>query len=259
MAAKLWKAATVNAFSTTLNGSITGSDGTITLTTVTGLQFPGVLVIDRTDGNGNNTPTVREYISYTGISGSQLTGCSRGLAGSTNQAHNSGAIIEEAMSITHWGDLLDWLSVSHDVNGNVVISSTATMSVARVYTHINASGASITGNFPINPGWSVGGLVSLATTAVGKPLPIPQAGLLQFFCAVTRTPVSGGSLLLDINKNGVSIFTDQNTRLVFPAGGTFVSTASIGLRTLNPGDILTFDIDNGGGTASDLTVLGRAL
>lgn len=259
MAVKLWEVATGNAFSTTLNGSITGSDDTITLTSVSGLVAPGVLVIDRQDGNGNNTPTTREYITYTGISSNQLTGCSRGVAGSTDQSHNSGALVEEIMSVTHWGDMLDFLAVSHDSSGNVTISSTATIAVARIYSHVNASGASITGRFPIHPGWVVGGLVSLATINVGKPLPMPQAGLLQFFCAVTRTPVSGGSLLLDIHKNGTTIFSDQNTRLVFPAGGTFVSTASIGLRTFNAGDIFTMDIDNGGGTAADLTVLGRAL
>ena len=74
-----------------------------------------------------------------------------------------------------------------------------------------------------------------------------------------RTPASGSSLVLDINKNGTSIFTDQNTRPTIVGGGTFVSTASIGTKTLNAGDIFTMDIDIGGGTGADLTVIGRAL
>lgn len=258
MAAKLWKSSTSNAFQTTLNGNVLSGDNTITLTSVTGLQAPGVLVIDRVDGDGTATNSLREYISFTGISTNTLTGVSRGLGGSIAQSHQSGGVVEETMSVTHWGDLLDFLAVSHDASGNIVTSN-ATIATLRLHTHLNASGASITGNFPINPAWVIGGSVSQATTAIGKPLIMPQAGMIQYFSAVTRTPVSGGSLLLDINKNGVTIFTDQNTRLVFPAGGTYVSTASIAIKTLAAGDILTVDIDNGGGTANDLTVVGRAI
>lgn len=259
MAAKLWETGSVNAFATTLNGAISASDTTIALTTTTGLVAPGVLCIDRQDGNGNNTPSKREYISFTGISVNSITGCTRGVAGSSAQTHSSGANVEENFSTTHWGEAIDFLQVSHDASGNITTSGSATIAIIRNYTHLNASGASITGRFPINPGWVVAGLVSLATTSVGKPLPVPQQGFMQFWSAVLRTPVSGGSLLLDIHKNGTTVFTDQNTRLVFPAGGTFVSTASIAIKTLAAGDILTLDIDNGGGTAQDLTVVGRAL
>lgn len=257
MAAKLWETGSVNAFASTLNGAIAAGDTTITLTTTTGLVAPGVLCIDRQDGSNNNTPTKREYVSFTGISSNQITGCTRGVAGSTAQSHSSGANIEENFSVTHWGEMIDFLQVSHDTSGNIVVSSTATISILRAYTHINASGASITGRFPIHPGWVVGGLVSLATTSVGKPLPVPQAGLFQFFSAVLRSPASGQSLIVDINKNGSSIF-DSGTRPTIAAGGTYVSTASIAIRAFNAGDVFTMDIDQGS-WASDLTVLGRAL
>lgn len=258
MSAQLLKGGTGNAFSTTLNGNIAAGDNSITLTDATGLQAPGVIMIDRQDVNGDDTPTVREYISFTGISTNTLTGCTRGVAGSTAQAHVSGALVEETFSVTHWGDLLDFLETSHDASGNIVVSSTATISVARVYTHLNASGASITGRFPIHPGWVVGGLVSLATTSVGKPLPMPQAGLFEFWSAVLRSPASGAALIIDINKDGTSIF-DTGTRPTIPAGGTYVSTASIAIRNFSAGNIFTMDIDQGGGLGADLTVLGRAL
>ena len=264
MAINLWDVATTNAFSSTLNGTIAAGDTTITLTSVTGLVAPGVLCIDREDANVTATPLLREYVSFTGISSLQITGVTRAVAGSTGQAHSSGAIIEENMSVTHWGDLKDFLEVAHTSAGKI-LTSTATITdildvvTTIVRTHLYASGASITGRFPINPTWVVGGTVSLATTSVGKPLPMPQQGFLQFFSAVLRTPASGSSLVLDINKNGTSIFTDQNTRLLISGGGTFVSTASIGTKTLNAGDIFTMDIDIGGGTGADLTVIGRAL
>ncbi len=277
MAANIWKVGTSNAFNTTLNGGITAGDASITLASVSGIQAPGVLVIDRVDANNTATPTTREYISFTGIAGSAVTGCSRGLGGSSAQSHNSGARVEEVWSITHWNDFLDTFAVSHDSTGKIVSTSTATLSTIRLLTNLNASGASvidgdltiwnsltlsgasINGNFGVHPAWVIGGGVSLATTTVGKPLPMPASGTWRFFSAVLRTPASGASLLVDINKNGTSIFTDQNTRLLISGAGTFVSTASIGTKTFSAGDIFTLDVDTGGGSGQDLTVIGRGL
>lgn len=257
MSAKLWKAGTVNAFQTTLNGSVTAGDNTITLTSVTGLQAPGILCIDRVNNVGVSTPTTREYISFTGISTNTLTGVVRGLAGSSDQDHGSGAIIEENFSVSHWGDLVTFLQAAHDASGNIVVSGTATIGILKITTLLDAAGASILGTFPIHPVFVIPGNVSLATTSVGKPLPLPSGGQWKFFSAVLRTPTSGASLIIDINKNGTSIFTDQNTRLLIPTGGTYISTASIGTLGFSSGDILTVDIDAGGGSALDLTILGR--
>ena len=120
MAINLWDVATTNAFSSTLNGTIAAGDTTITLTSVTGLVAPGVLCIDREDANGTATPLLREYVSFTGISSLQITGVTRAVAGSTGQAHSSGAIIEENMSVTHWGDLKDFLEVAHTSAGKIL-------------------------------------------------------------------------------------------------------------------------------------------
>ena len=107
MAAKIWKTGTKNAVTTTLNGSITDSSESVILTSATGLQAPGIITVDRLDANEAETPTIKEYISYTGISTNTLTGCSRGLGGSTAQAHNSGALVEELWSVTHWNEFLE--------------------------------------------------------------------------------------------------------------------------------------------------------
>jgi hypothetical protein len=105
--ANLWHVGTSNAINTTLNGNVLITDTTITLTSVTGLNTAGgVVVIDRQDVNGNNTPLLREYVAFTGISGSQITGCIRGLGGSSAQGHSSTAKVEEVFSVTHWNDLI---------------------------------------------------------------------------------------------------------------------------------------------------------
>jgi len=147
MAASLWEVATANAFSTSLNGSITAADESLTLTTSSGLVAPGVLVIDRQDSSGTNTPSLREYITYTGVNSEThaLTGVTRGVAGSNAQAHGSGATVEEVMSITHWGDLVDYLQVGHDSAGNHTITGTASIAQVYIGTYINASGASVVG------------------------------------------------------------------------------------------------------------------
>lgn len=114
--AQFLNTSTINAFATTLDGNVALGDTSILLTSVTGLQAPGILCIDRTNGT-TNTPAVREYISFTDISTRTLTGVTRGLGGSTAQPHNSGALVEENMSIDHWNDLIASLTVGHNSAG----------------------------------------------------------------------------------------------------------------------------------------------
>lgn len=118
MSAKLWPTSTINAFSTSLDGAINDTDVSITLTSVTGLDTAGgILVIDRVNASGTATPSQREYVSYTGITTKTLTGATRGLAGSTAQDHASGAIVEGVFTVTHWIDLVDFLEAEHDADG----------------------------------------------------------------------------------------------------------------------------------------------
>lgn len=140
----LWKAATSNAFNTTLNGNVGAADTSITLTSVTGLQFPGILVIDRVNTSGTATPSVREYIGFTGISTNTLTGCTRGLGGSTGQSHQSGAVVEEVMEVTRWNDLitglLNVLTSSGTLDTTKVVDLTSTQSISGTKTFSALSG-----------------------------------------------------------------------------------------------------------------------
>jgi hypothetical protein len=117
MAAKVWAAPTTNAFQTTLNGTLAQAETTITLSSTTNLQAPGVLVIDRQDGSGNDTPVKREYISFTGISSNDITGVTRGLGGSSDQGHTSGALVESVMDVVQWNDMRDFLYAEHGTDG----------------------------------------------------------------------------------------------------------------------------------------------
>lgn len=272
MSAKLWESPTINAFQTRLDGTLDASTGTISLESTTGLVAPGVLVIDRKDGSGNDTPTRREYITFTGISGNDISGATRGV-NSTAQTHSSGALVEANPTVTHWGDLVDFLQVEHDSAGkhvistatinytqtyNLAVTSTASIAVLEVVTRLNASGASLTGLGIGQTGvFSFIGSLSGPTGSIQTPLIMPENGTLQWITFITRTVVSGVSAIVDLNKNGVSVF-DTVGRPMIGAGGTFVSTASIATKSFNRGDFFNWDYDGSGGLIGDFNIILRS-
>lgn len=183
-----YKAPTTNFWSTTLNGLIDASVTTITLNSVTGLQAPGVLIIDRENVNQEATPTLRELVAFTGISSNDITGVTRGFDGSTGKAHLNGALVESVPAVGLWNGLRDAVAAALTTDGSgIALSGTASIatlivqdipkvaitsiaSIARLQTpnaqitsaqitstvisnvtisnSLNASGASITGLFP---------------------------------------------------------------------------------------------------------------
>jgi len=96
-----WGGEEIGAATTTLNGALlddtagTGGSGTsITLTDAT--QFPST---------GTNFIQVgNEEISYTGISGNDLTGITRAVRNSTRSAHSNGATVTNSTDFVAWGE-----------------------------------------------------------------------------------------------------------------------------------------------------------
>lgn len=85
----------VNSLQTTLSGSIDNVVTTITLGSTTGFQTAGAVTIDS------------EVIFYTGISGAQLTGCTRGADGTTAASHSSGVPVGATVVAFHHNGLKD--------------------------------------------------------------------------------------------------------------------------------------------------------
>lgn len=79
----------VNNLQTTLSGSIDNVVTTITLASSTGFPVAGGVTIDT------------EVIFYTGISGAQLTGCTRGADGTTAASHSSGVPVGATVIAAH--------------------------------------------------------------------------------------------------------------------------------------------------------------
>jgi hypothetical protein len=78
-----WGGTVSGSATTTLNGSINSSATTITLTSAASFAASGAIVIDS------------EYITYSGKSTNDLTGCTRGASGTTAAAHTSGAVVTQ--------------------------------------------------------------------------------------------------------------------------------------------------------------------
>ena len=96
----LWGGNILGAITTTLNGAIgatsggnNGSATEITLTSVLGLPSSGT----------NFIQVGTEEISYTGITGSNITGIGRAARGTTATTHSNGATVTNASSFTGWG------------------------------------------------------------------------------------------------------------------------------------------------------------
>ena len=96
-----WSGTVSNPQTTTLNGALlddtfgTGGSGTsITLTDTTGFPSSGT----------NYIQVGNEEISYTGITGNNLTGITRAVRNSTRSAHSSGATVTNTSDYIAWGE-----------------------------------------------------------------------------------------------------------------------------------------------------------
>lgn len=115
---------------------LTGVTASVTINNVTGIQnLPGVFIVDRVDTNGVETASKRETVGFTAVSGSTLTTLTRGLAGSTDQDHAVGAIVEFAPDVV-------WAQSIYDAVSQVVTPSTGLLDTSKVPS---ATGATLTG------------------------------------------------------------------------------------------------------------------
>lgn len=116
-----------NGLQKTLNSALlTGVTASATLNNANKIQNkPGVIVIDRIDTNGAlKAAADREYIVYTGVSGSTLTGLTRGVGGSTDQDHSIGAIVEFVPDVVVHQMIADGLAVLLDASDVSAVNTT---------------------------------------------------------------------------------------------------------------------------------------
>ena len=128
---------TQNGLQKTLDAQLNvGVTSQMTLNNTTGVQNkPGVVVIDRIDTSGaEKSSAVREYISYTGVSGNNLTGLTRGLGGSTDQDHAVGAIVEFIPDVTVFQAINDVITTEHGTDGTHDSTKVAMLAGSQTFT-----------------------------------------------------------------------------------------------------------------------------
>ncbi len=214
-------------FSTTLSVGIgTGTGETITPASVSGLPTDTevTLTFDRVDADGNSTPTKMERITGT-ISGGNLTSYTRGIDGSTEQAHSAGAVIEYIWNADDLNDIIDGLLVGHtqagahsaslplttpkittsinDTNGNEVFKITATTDAVNELTVANGAttaSPTMTASGETNVGFD---LKMKGTGKFRKPTVVG----IQVFDAATDTATGDGKAFLRIpaELNGMNL------------------------------------------------------
>lgn len=117
-----------NGLQKTLGSALSaGTTAAATLNNVTGVQNkPGVFVIDRVNTAGTETPSKREFISYTGTSGSTVTTLVRNVDGSgSDQDHEIGAIVEFIPDVI-------WAQSVNDALANIVNTTTLALDTTKV-------------------------------------------------------------------------------------------------------------------------------
>lgn len=114
-----------------------GETSSVTLNNVTGIQDKaGVFVVDRIDtGGSEKDSSVREYISFTGVSGNTLTGLARGLAGSTDQDHAIGAVVEFVPDVVLVDGIMDALDNAFTSAGAVDTTKVVTPAGTQTLTN----------------------------------------------------------------------------------------------------------------------------
>lgn len=105
-------------FSTTLTSGISNTDATIPVVSTSGFSSVGALIIGA------------EVITYTGITSTSFTGCTRGAAGSQNVSHLSGAYVNGAQAaVANTVTLLE-LNTTDLSNGVTLDTLTSEIAVA---------------------------------------------------------------------------------------------------------------------------------
>jgi hypothetical protein len=219
--ANLYSVPLKNSVQKTLAGTLTQAEvGTITLDSSVALELQatssmkGLLVIDRVDVNGVLTPTKTEYISYTGVSGSTVTGLTRALAGTSAQGHSIGAIVEFVPDIT-WGQAInDVITEQHNSDGtHKTLSLISLASVTINNSNINIP--FITGGSAISLAINYSRLENITLDGTSQYNSNIFGASLASMTAVGRAYIPVETKLISTVSDGATITFDLATSNIF--------------------------------------------
>ena len=193
---------------------VTASATLNTTASTLGLQNKlGTMIIDRVDANGVETSTKCEVVSFAGTSGSTVTTVVRGLAGTTDQDHAVGAIIEFGPDIIWAQGLIDFFLTEH---------TTAGVHTSALVTTLKASGANVT--------------TGTSDVTIVTPKALADAGIVAPAVTLSNTATLTNKRIEPRIVTAASYTTDTGTSLSVATADQFQVTAQAGaLKLNNPG------------------------
>ena len=96
----------------------------------------------------------------------------------------------------------------------------------------------------------------LATTGK-QAIRMPFAGKITFVTAALTATPAGASAIVDLHKNGTTMYTTQGNRPTIAAGSTYVTATLPDVLIWAAGDVLQLEVDQKGSSTagSDLSVV----
>lgn len=182
---------------------------------------PGVLVINRVDANGESTPSKREYIEYSGTSGTTVLITTRNVD-SSNAAltHAVGSIVEFLPDVTWAGRIYDALSTVTNTSDTSLVNTTnvVTPTAAQTLTTKIITGATLSGILGGN------------ATYPGSHTFVGDVSLKRRKTPIYNNGTAGASLAIDLNNGEtqkVILGTNATLSLVNMEEGDYLSLYTI--------------------------------
>ena len=138
---------TQNGLQKTLGAALdTGFTSSATLNNITGIQnMKGMFVVNRIDTSGNEKDAAdREFISFDGTSGSTVTTLTRGLAGSTDQDHALGSVVEFIPDVVWAQGIADALDNAFTAAGALDTTKVVDLTTAQTLTNKTLTAPTVT-------------------------------------------------------------------------------------------------------------------
>jgi len=94
------------------------------------------------------------------------------------------------------------------------------------------------------------------TTGVKEIVRMPFAGKISAVTAAVTTAPTGSTAIIDLNKNGTTMYTTQGNRPTIAVSGTSVTATNPDVLTWAAGDRLSIEVDQKGSSTAgaNLTV-----
>ena len=234
------------AVETTLAVSAADTDTSLQMVSVTGYPTPPFTITVDPETISEEIALVTDVVSNTFI-------CTRGYDGTSAVAHNVGAVVR------HAAVAIDFRESNTHVNDTTAHVPTQTGNAGK-FLSTDGSAASWT----VAPEaqqvipFAKAGVLSVSEGKARFRFPF-DATVLGVSAAIDTAP-AGADIIIDVNKNGTTLFTTQGNRPRIVDGANACTEVTImDVTACASGDYLTVDVDQIGSVApgSDITVFIR--